>query len=263
MDRRQFLQLSGLFAATAATGSCTHQTPRHRQPEKLTHPGEKLLPTNASVIDVVQGRQRRERQVLIQNGRIVDLIPPEAAFPAGADREVDLQGAYILPGLMNSHCHMTLPGGTGFGPGFILSYKRQPERNAEECIKHGVTTVRDMLAVSDFLDELKDKISAGEILGPRIHWCCAMDLKDGYTGRLPAFKRKRFWRVVSKPEDAQDTVHRAVDQGADFIKLFQQPRELVLPGGKIPTMNRKTLHAIRREADRHGKYVAIHHPSRG
>jgi len=258
MDRRQFLQLSALLAAGAATGSCAELSPRYKGPEPFTLPDEKLLLTHASVIDVNRGRALKEHAVLIQNGRILKVFPPEAVQPSGADRVMDLQGAYVLPGIINAHCHMSLPGGMGFGPGMLLTYRRQLERNAEECIKHGVTAVRDMLAVSDFLDELQGKIGRGEILGPRIHRCCAMDVHDGYTGRIP-LKKKRFWRAVESPEQGRTAVLKAVDQGADFIKLFQQPRELMMPGKEVPMMNEETLRAIREAAERNGKYVALHH----
>jgi imidazolonepropionase-like amidohydrolase len=259
MDRRQFLQLSALLAAGAATGSCAELTPRYTIPEPFTRPGEKLLLTRASVVDVVRGQVLGGHAILVQNGRILALFPPEAERPSGADRELDLQGAHVLPGIINAHCHMSLPGGIGFGPGMLLAYRRQLERNAEECVKHGVTTVRDMLAMGDFLDELRDKIDRREILGPRIHWCRALDVDDGYTDRMVYFKKKRFWKAVQSPEEGEQAVREAADQGVDFIKLFQQPRELYLPGKELPVMNRDTLRAVQQEADRSGKYVALHH----
>ena len=259
MDRRRFLQLSALVAAGAATGSCAELTTRYIGPEPLTRPQEKLLLTGGSVVDVARGTLLKDHSVLVHNGRILGVFHPEAARPTGADRVLDLQGAHVIPGIINAHCHMTLPGGMGFGPGMILAYRRQLERNAEECIKHGVTTVRDMLAMGGFLDELRDKIVRREILGPRIQWCCAMDLRGGYTGKMVSLKRKRFWRAVETPEEGRLAVRQAADQGADFVKLFQQPQELLMPGRPVPMMDKATLGAIREEADRSGMDTALHH----
>jgi len=259
MDRRQFLQLTALLAAGAATGSCAELSPRYRGPEPLTRPEDKLLLTGATVIDVERGEALTDRSVLVQNGRILQVAPRERARPSGADRTLDLQGAHVLPGIINAHCHMSLPGGMGFGPGMLLSYRRQLERNAEECVKHGVTTVRDMLAVADLLDDLRGKIGRGEVLGPRIHWCCAMDVHHGYTDRMVPFKKKRYWRAVETPAEGRTAVREAADQGADFVKLFQQPRELMMPGNPLPVMDRETLRAIQETAERLGKYVAVHH----
>ncbi len=260
MDRRQFLQLSAALALGTAAGSCARLTPRQTRPEPLTRPEESLLLTHCTVVDVVSGQALPDRAVLIQNHRIQQVFPPEAPRPAGVHRVLDLQGAFLMPGIINAHCHMTLPGGFGFGLGTLLAYTRQLERHAEECVKHGVTTVRDMLAVSDFLADLRQKIGHGEILGPRIHWSAAMDVDDGYTDRMIVyFKEKPFWYKVGTPQQGRRAVQQAVDRGADFIKLFQQPRELVMPGETVPVMDLATTAAIQEEAEKHGKYVALHH----
>ncbi len=259
MNRREFLQLSAILAVGASTGSCAQLTPRYVSPKKLTRPEEKLLLKNASVVEVSQGIVMRGCRILIQKGKIVDVFQQPWTEPVDAERELDLGGAYVMPGIINAHCHMSIPGGIGFGPGFIMAYKRQLERNAEECVKHGVTTVRDMLAISDFLDELRLKISQGDIVGPRILSCCAMDVDDGYGDKMGFFRKERFWQEANNPEEGREAVRFAVDQGADFIKLFQQPKELFLPGEELPVMGVDTLREIREEADRKGRYVALHH----
>jgi len=259
MDRRQFLQLSAVLAAGAAAGSCANLSPRYTPPEPLTRPGERLLLANASVIDVRRGAVTRGCGVLVQNGRILAVLPPEGGPRADADRRLDLGGAHVVPGLINAHCHMSLPGGMGFGPGMLFSYERQLERNAEECVKHGVTTVRDMLAMGGFLDDLRAKIARGEIQGPRIQWCCALDVRDGYTDRMVLWKKERFWKAAATPEEGREAARQALDQGANFLKLFQQPCELVLPGRPVPVMDEATLRAVREEAERRGSYVAMHH----
>jgi len=259
MNRRQFLQLSGVLAAGAATGSCARLTPRYTPPPGITRPEEKLLLKNASLVDVRRGTVEPGRLVLIQEGRIVETFSPESAQGVAADRQVDLGHAFLCPGIINAHCHMTIPGGISFGPGFFFAFKRQLERNAEECVKHGVTTVRDMLAVSDFLVELQEKICRGEIVGPRIRSCCAMDVNGGYGDQMSFLAKKRFWRQVDSPEEGREAVRAAVDSGADFIKLFQQPRELFLPGKPLPVMETELIRAIREEAERRGLYVAVHH----
>ncbi|MFZ5563730.1 MAG: amidohydrolase family protein [Thermodesulfobacteriota bacterium] len=260
MNRRQFLWLSTLAAMGAAVGSCARLSPRFTRPEPLTRQEESLLLTGCSIVDVTGGRAFADHAILIRNGRIEEIFPPEAALPAGADRALDLNGAWVMPGIINAHCHMSLSGAIGFGPGMLFAYTRQLERNAEECVKHGVTTVRDMLAMGVFLEELQEKIAHGEVLGPRIHWCSALDVRNGYTDRLiPFFKKVPFWQPVNTPEEGRLAVRRAADQGADFIKLFWQPRELLMPGKKIPVMNVETLCAIQEEAGKNGKYAAIHH----
>ena len=60
---------------------------------------------NASVIDVETGQVSRNQSVLIENDRIA-AIGSRISADAGADL-IDLQGAYLLPGLSDSHVHLT------------------------------------------------------------------------------------------------------------------------------------------------------------
>ena len=259
LDRRQFLRLCATAAAGSALGSCVRVSPRYRRPERLTHPEELLVLANASVIDVRGGRVLRGHGILMRRGRILDVFDPNQTETLRPDRQIDLAGAYVLPGLINAHCHMTLPGGIGFGPGFFALYERQLERNCEQCVIHGVTTVRDMLAVSDFLDRLRSKIAHEGLVGPRIISCCAMDIDGGYGDKMSLLGKRRFWQEVNTPREGRLAVEYALDHGADFIKLFQQPRQLFLPGAELPVMDTPTIAAIQEEAERRGTIVALHH----
>ncbi len=259
MDRRQFLKYTALFTAGATAGSCTNVTSRYCLPQNLTQPHDKLLVTNASIIDVNKGGVMEERHILIQNGKIAALLHDKNETDVTPDRQLDLGGAFVTPGLINAHCHMTLPCSVALGVGFFMALKRQIERNAEECMKHGVTTVRDMFALSDWLDELKDKIARGEVVGPRIISCCGLDVNNGYLDSMAFFKNERFLKQVNGPEQGRIAVKMSIDQGADFIKIAQQPVMLILPSKELVMMDVATIRAICEEADRHGKIVAMHH----
>ena len=259
MDRREFLTYTGWLIVGSSVGSCANLSPRYVPPDKWTRPEETLLLNNVSVIDVERGRVRDERGILLQHGRIAALIREEQLPRVAADWEVDLGGAYVMPGIINAHCHMTLPGGVGFGPGALMAYMRQLERGAEECIKHGVTTVRDMLTISDWLDDLREKIGRGEIMGPRIVSCCAMDVGGGYGDKMTFLSNPKYWKEANNPSEAREAVRAALDEGAEFIKIFQQPEEVVLPGRDLPVMDTETVRAVCDEAACGGKVVALHH----
>ena len=259
MDRRRFLAYSAWLLAGSAVGSCARVSSRYVSPERLVQPHESLLIKNISILDVKNGGLRDERRILIQNGRIIALFHDADPQRVRADRVMDLNGAYVMPGIINAHCHMTLPGGLGFGPGVLMAYKRQLERNAEECVKHGVTTVRDMLSIGDWLHELKQKIARGSVIGPRILCCCAMGVDRGYSDRMTFFRDSKFWKEVNNPEEGREAVRVSMDEGADFFKIFQQPTSVLLPEKQYPVMNTETIRGICREAARHGKVVALHH----
>jgi len=262
MNRRQFMETSALLAAGCMAASCAELTPRYARPEKLTQSDQPLLLSNARIVDVERGVLRHERRILLEEGRIARLFGQGEPPGTFAGRELDLNGAYVIPGIINAHCHMSLLCGLGANVGILMAWQRQIERNAEECVKHGVTTVRDMLSVSDWAGELKEKIARGEVTGPRILSCCALEVKGGYGDKMTLVHDRRFHKTANDPNQAHEAVRAAVDQGADFIKIFQQRTELVLPGDELPMMDTATIRAIREEAERLGKVVALHHTER-
>ena len=258
MDRRTFLKMAGVLTVSASLGGCAATTPRLVRPEPLVRPDEKLLLTNVRVIDVKKGVVSDYRSVLVQNGKIAGLFRPGESVTA--DRTVDLADGYMIPGLINAHTHMGLPGGLGFSSaGIVGAYMRQIERGCEECVKHGVTTTRDMLATRDLVFKLVGKIQRGEILGPRILQSCAMDCTGSYGEHNAIAPDPRFFHAISNPAQATEAVRRAADDGVDFVKLFHQIQGLLMPGGDMPVMDAKTMEAVRNEADRHGLPVALHH----
>ncbi|MFA6032681.1 MAG: hypothetical protein WC889_07270, partial [Myxococcota bacterium] len=147
MDRREFVRLSALAAAGCAVSSCALTTPRLQPAERHVQTGERLLISNVRIVDVVGGSLFAETNILVVDGKIAGLFTTEMTAGVRADRTLDLGGGYVTPGLINAHCHMSLPGAMSQSFGMLTAYNRQIERNAEECVKHGVTTVRDMLAV--------------------------------------------------------------------------------------------------------------------
>ncbi|MEU2337855.1 dihydroorotase family protein [Streptomyces sp. NPDC013172] len=75
----------------------------------------------------------RDANVVVRDGRIAELLPPEAPLPAG--RLVDARGRYVLPGLIDSHVHFRTPG---------LEYKEDWDHGSRAALAGGVTTVIDM-----------------------------------------------------------------------------------------------------------------------
>src|SRR5678815_516840 len=55
--------------------------------------------------EVVTHTERRHATVSIQQGKIVGLLDPQAALPR-AQRIIDANGLYILPGAIDPHTHI-------------------------------------------------------------------------------------------------------------------------------------------------------------
>lgn len=256
MDRRQFLSYTALMAASTAAVSCSNASNRYLKPQGLCLPREKLLLTNAKIVDVERGELMPQSRLLITDGKIAGLFSDSE--PVAADRQVDLGGAFVSPGIINAHCHLTLPGGIAFSPSLFFSYERQVELNAEKCVAHGVTTVRDMLSIFNGVSTLREKMARGDIVGPRIVSCCGLDIEGSYGDAMAYDKSPRYFQMITGPQQAREAVRQAFDLGADFIKIFQQRMQLLIPPRPLELMDLETVTAIVEEADRHGRVVAMH-----
>jgi imidazolonepropionase-like amidohydrolase len=92
--------------------------------------------------------------ILIQGGRIVDVVSPDRFDSTTAARTVDLGDATVLPGLIDAHVHLTI-GGT-------------IRANAAADLRAGFTTVADLGSRTTRLFAYRDSINAGSIEGPRV-----------------------------------------------------------------------------------------------
>ena len=131
--------------------------------------------------------QVQEGQViLVENERITEILPAEEAgkrnLKASGYEEIDLQGKYILPGLINMHVHLA-------GNGKPQKKQRDNEALVKKIMSNGltkaiaynmvcgfakdelysgVTTIRTVGRLGDFDTRLRDDIAAGKKPGPRI-----------------------------------------------------------------------------------------------
>ncbi|WP_433350298.1 amidohydrolase family protein [Micromonospora sp. CA-111912] len=139
-----------------------------------------LLLGNCTVLDarVADGaRPLPDAGVWVRGDRIAAVGPyaevAARARAAGPVTDLDLDGAYLTPGLVNMHTHfsLSLPGAggdsvKGMGPHDLALYMADGARRTLHC---GVTTVR-CVAEKDHADfALRRAIAAGRTEGPRIH----------------------------------------------------------------------------------------------
>jgi imidazolonepropionase-like amidohydrolase len=129
---------------------------------------------HCSVFDGVTDRPLPGAAVLIRDERITD-VGPEADVRArvhGELHEVDLDGAWVMAGLLNMHTHFSLslpgPGGgevQAMGPHALTLYMAS---GARRTLGSGVTTVRCVAEKDHAEFAIRDAIGAGLAVGPRI-----------------------------------------------------------------------------------------------
>jgi imidazolonepropionase-like amidohydrolase len=142
--------------------------------QQVTPPGAPTLLHNVNVFDAVTDRPQPDAAVLVDGERISAVGPAdEVRAQAGRPvREVDLGGAWLMPGLFNMHTHFSLslpgPGGgevQAMGPHALTLYMAH---GARRTLSSGVTTVR-CVAEKDHVEiAIRAAIERGEAVGPRI-----------------------------------------------------------------------------------------------
>ena len=178
---------------------------------------------NASIIDVETGQVSRNQSVLIENDRIA-AIGARISADAGADL-IDLQGAYLLPGLSDSHVHLTSRADRHGLRRLTVSTPRAAisgVANAKTTLMAGFTTVRN-LGAPGFADiDLRKAIDEGEVIGPRILGAgLAISITGGHCGdatSLP-FEDQVQGRAADGPWAARQKVRENKKYGADVIKF--------------------------------------------
>jgi hypothetical protein len=73
-------------------------------PDSRAQAPSTLLIRGATIIDAVSDAPLRDRSLLIEGNTIRELLPADAAAPAGT-QVLDLSGKFIIPGLFDSHVH--------------------------------------------------------------------------------------------------------------------------------------------------------------
>ncbi|TFB14265.1 imidazolonepropionase [Filobacillus milosensis] len=172
-----------------------------------------LLLKNGNVIDVHSGEVSRN-SILIKNDRILQI----GQFQDDADEVINLEGKYIIPGLIDMHCHIK----EGFAHLFTAV---------------GVTTVRN---TAGNVIELRDLIQApSHAPTPRVY--SADRLIDGPPGLWGP--TSPYSLNASDPNEAKSEVRRQIQEGAQFIKVYG----LLSP---------EVMEAVTSEAHQHGVEVS-------
>lgn len=217
------------------------------------------------LLDVASGKVLRD-QVIVIRSDLIESVGTAAGtrIPEGAEI-VDLSGSTVLPGLIDTHTHLTsdpaLPPYHDYG----LSNPRialKGAANAKVTLLAGVTTVRDVGAQGYTDIALRDAINDGDVPGPRI---LASGPALGITGGhcddnmlAPEFHHQSEGAANGVVE-VRTVVRRNIKYGADVIKycgtggVFSKGDT---PGGQQYTA--EEVAALIDEAHMHGRRVAVH-----
>ena len=213
--------------------------------------------TGARVIDGT-GAPALERAAVLLDGARVRWVGPAAELrvPDGAQAQTyHYPDATVLPGLVDVHTHMNLPGDgtlveeTAAEPEAILLLRSV--MNGRNHLESGVTTARENGAKEKTAFALKDGIERGFVSGPRMVVC----------GRPITISGGHCWffgGVADGVVGVRQAVRRLIKEGADYIKVMVTGGGTLTSNPHLPSYTLAELQAIADEAHCNGKPVAMH-----
>jgi imidazolonepropionase-like amidohydrolase len=183
------------------------------------------------VIDPATGKVADNQVILVKDGKIAE-IGARVEIPAGAE-VIDLSNAWVLPGLMDAHTHITMnlpaAGSPGIWQGYLATQSSaaralQGARNARVLLEAGFTTVRDVGNAAHFADtDVRVAIEKGWFPGPTV--INTGKIIAPFGGQIQGVSPEwpGFWQYeyidADTPEEIRKAIRQNVYYGAKAIKL--------------------------------------------
>jgi imidazolonepropionase-like amidohydrolase len=169
---------------------------------------------------------------------------------------INLDGKTLLPGLINSHCHVCMDA----GPDPIMAFAHQTvaqvvlraAKICERMLRNGITTARDLGGFQYCELALRDAIAAGDFPGPRL--LCA--------GRLITMTGGHGWPIGLEsdgPDEVRKSARLNLRHGVDCLK-FMATGGVLTPGVEpgSPQLSEAEMRAGVEEAHNAGRRTASH-----
>lgn len=186
---------------------------------------EQILLTGGDVLDVQRERIVQNQDILIEDDTIIAIATRGSITTAPDATIVDMAGATLLPGLSDSHVHLTSRSDVHGYRRLTVSTPRAAisgVANARKTLRAGFTTVRN-LGAPGFADvDLKNAIDEGEVPGPRIIPAGrSLGITGGHcdSNLLPYEYNQTAGGVADGPWAARNKVRENKKYGAEVIKF--------------------------------------------
>ena len=229
---------------------------------------KKYAYTNGKILDGTRNMKVKEGLcVLTEGDKITGLVPADK-IPAGCEM-VDLQGGYLMPGLINMHVHLAGNGKPqkkqrdnealtkklmGSALSRTVTY-RVVAGFAKTELMSGVTTIRTVGGLGDFDTRLRDEIADGKRVGPRILAANrGISVPGGHMAGSVAV-------AADSIEAALAQIEQSEKENVDLIKLMITGGVLDAKAKGVPgelKMAPEMVKAVCEKAHKKGYKVAAH-----
>src|SRR5258707_1715491 len=184
----------------------------------------RILIRAGHVLDVRSGNESADQTIIVTGGVISGMAATASTPKNPQDREIDLRGMTVLPGLIDVHTHMTMD--TNFDPYHEVSTSVAKSaligaHNAKVTLEAGFTSVRNVGAAGFADVDLRDAINADLIAGPHMQVSGpALGITGGHCDEnlLPFEYHPQGGGVADGVEAVQHKGREGSKEGADLIK---------------------------------------------
>tara|TARA_Y100001949_G_scaffold16918_1_gene12112 strand:- start:4866 stop:6170 length:1305 start_codon:yes stop_codon:yes gene_type:complete len=192
------------------------------------------------------------------------------SIPNANDKVVNLKNHTVLPGLMDTHVHLTGEYNANSRlQRFILNeadYAFNAAKYAKKTLEAGFTVVRNLGGPFNVTVALRKAIEEGDVPGPKIFTAARSLSSTGGHGDSTNGWAKHIMGdygpnegIVNSPADARKAVRQRYKDGADWIKITATGGVLsVAKSGQNPQFTDQELKAIVDTAREYGMRVAAH-----
>jgi imidazolonepropionase-like amidohydrolase len=221
----------------------------------------------AGTLLAVPGQAALSQQtVRIKSGRVVDVAAGYQS--AGCAQVIDQKSRTVLPGLIDSHVHITSEQGPNRR--FDAVTKTSADRAfdgavyAKRTLEAGFTTVADLGADPEAVFALRDAIAAGKVSGPRILAAGQAITPSGGHGDVNGFSPEvlaalRANNRCNGADDCRRATREMVQSGADLVKVTATGGVLSnTNAGLAQQLTDDELKAIVQAAHSMGRIVVAH-----
>ena len=185
--------------------------------------------------------------VIIRDERVERVCPGGGTEPGPGDQVVDCAGATVMPGLVESHAHLTFPSATGhidpsFNPPLDVSFFRHlpspdehlaiARRNAKILLEHGFTSSYSAGSLTPVPTEvrLRGEIAAGAAPGPRMR-AASFERDNNPVQMGPDGPRPK----KVGPDGVREFIAEQAAIGFDAVKLLLSNDDVFTEGGSMMT----------------------------